>query len=504
MSHHPSEKDMAALAEVLLEKLEQKQIKPNVECIDKKIKMANTKMYIKMTTCLLRYPATKTIGQVWQEGTLVPIQAVEGQSDMARVLVQVKRNGGKKGIPFLVYNIVFAMMLEVLSMDTQVQGFKFHENDFQLFDSRWIEILSSDVTRPTHLLKKGMTHTGTKKGALGSWKYIQKWAETWYFVLTHRAYQSFELWEAGEESPMSSPVPRPKPKSKKRENPMMINLKHLILLACGHLTNTPNEFEDMGRSMIRSNEEFSVDKGGSVPASQTMQPFQLVTTIQTTRSALASAGPVPLMIGMESTPSRPSLKQAVKQSAKHLHPQITVNCKEWFKDMLNLLEKAGQCKEVPSGRANTILWATTIHDMSMNMVAMTAPSRGHPPGPIPDSAFVEVAVVLNMKPESGFTALVERKLPKQFKKYIGNTSPEPIPGLDVEAHAKAVFLCFLQHVQFHFSLGKVLFLITKNPWKNTLSNGNFDGSLEEFQEKHQCLNWCQWFGLETLSDSDSD
>ncbi|KAK0474618.1 hypothetical protein IW261DRAFT_1422907 [Armillaria novae-zelandiae] len=181
-------------------------------------------------------------------------------------------------------------------------------------------------------------------------------------------------------------------------------------------------------------------------------------------------------------------------------------------------------------KVNTILWATTIHDMSMNMVATTAPSCGHPPGPILDLAFVEAAVVLNMKPESGFTALVERKLPEQFKKYIGNASPEPIPGLDAEAHAKAVFLCFLQHVQFHFSLGKVfvsdyqvnLRFILPNlgagPWltdpqviaksemngKTLFSDGNFDGSLEEFQEKHQCLDWCQWFGLERLSDSDSD
>ncbi|KAK0473929.1 hypothetical protein IW261DRAFT_1341993 [Armillaria novae-zelandiae] len=173
-------------------------------------------------------------------------------------------------------------------------------------------------------------------------------------------------------------------------------------------------------------------------------------------------------------------------------------------------------------KANTILWATTIHDMSMNMVPTTAPSRRHPPGPILDLAFVEAAVVLNMKPESvrpssfqGFTALVERKLPEQFKKYIGNTSPEPIPGLDVEAHAKAVFLCFLQHVQFHFSLEKVFVsdyqgmnlhnvVNLRTNGKTLFSDGNFNGSLEEFREKHQCLDWCQWFGLETLSDSDSD
>ncbi|KAK0475954.1 hypothetical protein EDD18DRAFT_1115682 [Armillaria luteobubalina] len=358
MSHHPNEKDMAALAEVLLEKLEQKRTKPNVECIDKKIKMAKHKdvhqdnhmpvaiyRYKNDRTCLARgYSGAHSRYNV-NDGKYQML-AVEGQSDM-----HIQR-----GIEFNattsqqeVYNIVFATMLEVLSMDTQVQGFKFYENDFQLFDSRWIKILSGDITKPTHLLKKGMTHTGAKKGALGGWKYIQKWAETWYFVLMHRAYQSVKLWEAREESPMSSPVPRPKPKGKKRENLMMINLKHLILL-----TNTPDRFEDMGHSMIRSNKEFSVDKGGSIPVSQTMQPFQLATTIQTTRSALASTGPVPLTIGTESTPSRPSLKQVhrsttqVEQSAKHLHPQITVNCKEWFKDMSNLLEKAGQCKEVPS------------------------------------------------------------------------------------------------------------------------------------------------------------
>ncbi|KAK0479772.1 hypothetical protein IW261DRAFT_1336687, partial [Armillaria novae-zelandiae] len=171
--------------------------------------------------------------------------------------------------------------------------------------------------------------------------------------------------------------------------------------------------------------------------------------------------------------------------------------------------------------ANTILWATTIHDMSMNMVTMTAPSCGHPPGPIPDLAFVEAAVVLNMKPESvrpasfqGFTALVERKLSEQFKKYIGNASPEPIPGLDAEAHAKAVFLCFLQHVQFHFSLGKVFVsdyqgmnlhnVVNLRFILPNLGAGPWLTDPQEFREKHQCLDWCQWFGLERLSDSDSD
>ncbi|KAK0211998.1 hypothetical protein IW262DRAFT_1247736, partial [Armillaria fumosa] len=114
-------------------------------------------------------------------------------------------------------------------------------------------------------------------------------------------------------------------------------------------------------------------------------------------------------------------------------------------------------------KANTILWATTIHDMSMNMVASKAPSLRDPPDPIPTLSFMEAAVILNMKPESvkasnfqGFTALVEWKLPAhEFTKYISNGSPLPIPGLDVDAHAKVLFLCFLQHMQFHYSFRKV-------------------------------------------------
>ncbi|KAK0221319.1 hypothetical protein IW262DRAFT_1272129 [Armillaria fumosa] len=113
--------------------------------------------------------------------------------------------------------------------------------------------------------------------------------------------------------------------------------------------------------------------------------------------------------------------------------------------------------------ANTILWATTIHDMSVNMVASKAPSLRDPPGPILTLSFVEAAIILNMKLESvkasnfqGFTALVEWKLPThKFTKYISNSSPLPIPGLDVDAHAKALFLCFLQHVQFHYLFRKV-------------------------------------------------
>ncbi|KAK0457077.1 uncharacterized protein EV420DRAFT_1271890, partial [Desarmillaria tabescens] len=112
--------------------------------------------------------------------------------------------------------------------------------------------------------------------------------------------------------------------------------------------------------------------------------------------------------------------------------------------------------------ANTMLWANTLHDMSLDMVLSKAPSLGTPPGPIPDLHFVEATVVMNSKPDSvkpkdwhGFCALVERLLPEDdFVKYVCNGTPQPIDLGSDEQHRIAVFLCFLQHIQYRFTKEK--------------------------------------------------
>ncbi|PBK83673.1 hypothetical protein ARMGADRAFT_1089107 [Armillaria gallica] len=112
--------------------------------------------------------------------------------------------------------------------------------------------------------------------------------------------------------------------------------------------------------------------------------------------------------------------------------------------------------------ANTMFWANALHDMSLNMVLSKATSLGEAPGPIPDLRFVEAAVVMKSRPDSvrpkdwlGFCALVERLLSTDdFVKYVCNGTPQLIDLDSNEKHHAAVFLCFLQHVQYHFTKGK--------------------------------------------------
>ncbi len=109
-----------------------------------------------------------------------------------------------------------------------------------------------------------------------------------------------------------------------------------------------------------------------------------------------------------------------------------------------------------------MLWANALHDMSLNMVLSKATSLGTAPGPIPDLRFVKATVVMKSRPDSvrlkdwlGFCALVERLLSTDdFVKYVCNGTPQPIDLASDEKHHNAVFLCFLQHVQYHFTKAK--------------------------------------------------
>ncbi len=106
-----------------------------------------------------------------------------------------------------------------------------------------------------------------------------------------------------------------------------------------------------------------------------------------------------------------------------------------------------------------MLWANTLHEMSLDMVLSKATSLGTAPGPIPDLRFVEATVVMKSRPNLvrpkdwlGFCVLVERLLSTDdFVKYVCNSTPQPINLDSDEKHHNVVFLCFLQHVQYHFT-----------------------------------------------------
>ncbi len=51
-------------------------------------------------------------------------------------------------------------------------------------------------------------------------------------------------------------------------------------------------------------------------------------------------------------------------------------------------------------KANTMLWANALHDMSLDMVLSKATSLGTAPSPIPDLHFVKATVVMKSRPDS--------------------------------------------------------------------------------------------------------
>ncbi|KAK0224925.1 hypothetical protein EDD85DRAFT_959209 [Armillaria nabsnona] len=169
-----------------------------------------------------------------------------------------------------------------------------------------------------------------------------------------------------------------------------------------------------------------------------------------------------------------------------------------------------------------MLWGNTLHDMSLNMVLSKATSLGTAPSPIPDLCFVEATVVMKSRPDSvrlmdwlGFCVLVERLLSTDdFVKYVCNGTPQPINLASDEKNHNAVFLCFLQHVQYHFTKAKAFVLDyqgtgcwltdpqvmakSKVVGHQLFADGNVEGSIEHFGEQHLCNAWCKWFELPEL------
>lgn len=109
--------------------------------------------------------------------------------------------------------------------------------------------------------------------------------------------------------------------------------------------------------------------------------------------------------------------------------------------------------------ANTYLWASALHEMSVAVVMDIAQTLVSPPMPIPDLQFVEVVVVQKTRPVSvkrnawtGLTTLAEQLLPKgTFWKYIANGQPRPIDNLPEVQQDIALYLCFLQHIQYQYT-----------------------------------------------------
>ncbi|KAG1737366.1 hypothetical protein EDB19DRAFT_1636950 [Suillus lakei] len=108
--------------------------------------------------------------------------------------------------------------------------------------------------------------------------------------------------------------------------------------------------------------------------------------------------------------------------------------------------------------------------------------------------------------------LVEEKISGKFLKYINNNSAVPVRGLHAKEANIALFLCFVQHIQYHLSNHMVYLsdfqgsgdlltdcqVITGSDFMNSFSDGNCTTAFKNFESEHQCQQFCHSFGLQTF------
>ncbi|KAG0702888.1 hypothetical protein DFH29DRAFT_804275, partial [Suillus ampliporus] len=105
--------------------------------------------------------------------------------------------------------------------------------------------------------------------------------------------------------------------------------------------------------------------------------------------------------------------------------------------------------------------------------------------------------------------LVEEKISSKFLKYINNNSTIPVRGLHAKEANIALFLCFMQHIQYHLSnhmvylsdlQGDVDYLtdMSCSDFMNSFSDGNCTTAFKNFESEHQCQQFCRSFDLQTF------
>jgi len=114
--------------------------------------------------------------------------------------------------------------------------------------------------------------------------------------------------------------------------------------------------------------------------------------------------------------------------------------------------------------------------------------------------------------------LLQLKNKSSFEKYIHNANATPLQEEDEPGYETAVFLCFIQHMQFvktHFQAyvsdfqgtGELLTdpQIMTNPdlGVDLFGEGNVEKAFYKFPDQHVCNKYCQWFQLDKLAPSTS-
>ncbi|KAJ3503853.1 hypothetical protein NMY22_g18106 [Coprinellus aureogranulatus] len=119
-----------------------------------------------------------------------------------------------------------------------------------------------------------------------------------------------------------------------------------------------------------------------------------------------------------------------------------------------------------------------------------------------------------ISPSIRHSYMIEEKIEDMFVKYVHNGEPVPFVNPGSPHYDTAELLCFTQHVQYiqterlafvsDYQGGKELLtdpqILTSDLGKHTFGSGNIAEGFEDFEKKHQCNRYCQWYELDAFSE----
>ncbi|KAG1767365.1 hypothetical protein EV702DRAFT_980104, partial [Suillus placidus] len=179
--------------------------------------------------------------------------------------------------------------------------------------------------------------------------------------------------------------------------------------------------------------------------------------------------------------------------------------------------------------ANVLYWAKALLGFVYDFINHAiADASDPPPFAIPQVRFVEAGLALSysqgnskstLKTGTARTAfLLEEVIEgEDFTKFIHNMDPDPLLDPDQDGYDFALFLAFMQHIQYAKTGGLVYIsdyqgntsLLTDpqimthssvSEGKDMFGGGNIEKAVNEFERRHVCNKFCKWpgFGLKTL------
>jgi hypothetical protein len=182
--------------------------------------------------------------------------------------------------------------------------------------------------------------------------------------------------------------------------------------------------------------------------------------------------------------------------------------------------------------ANMLRYASSLLNFAYAHINQFIADHDPPQAPftIPELRFVNGAVAFAQKevdvmgaPNSHRAVYLLEELLKlrdksTFEKYIHNANATPLQEVDEPGYETAIFLCFIQHMQFvktHYQAYVSDFQgieglltdpqIMTNPalGVDLFGEGNVEKAFYDFPDQHVCNKYCQWFQLDKLEPSTS-